>query len=217
MAEEKKPAKKPAPGGAGLEAVGFEAVLLLFVLFTVVVPIIGSIVFDVRVVFENQYVARFILVLKVISAIISAGALAGIVYVVRETARMQPVMTPKKDFPESDIPPPMPKDDGTFQGAWNQIKEKLMAASDSDAAYLVIEADALLDDAMKHFRIPGETMGERLEFLTGPDLKSSQDLWDAHKIRNQIAHEGAKNVLYVDALYAIEKYEKGLKELGVIS
>jgi hypothetical protein len=133
-------------------------------------------------------------------------------------SRLRLPVTAQRIVPEVSSPPKEEHaDDGTFQTAWDRIKEKLQTAGDNDAAYLVIEADALVDDALKHFRIPGETMGERIKFITGPDLKSSQDLWDAHKIRNQIAHEGARNILYVDAVYAIDKFEKVLKELNMIS
>ncbi|MEK7576671.1 MAG: hypothetical protein AAB482_03165 [Patescibacteria group bacterium] len=214
----KKPVgKKATPTSHNISNVGFEAALLLFLLFMVIVPIITSIVFGVRGVFENQYVARFILVLKYISGILSVAATIGILYVVAQTAKLRPPITSRVVVTESSSPPKEPKSDGTFQSEWNRIKEKLQTASDNDAAYLIIEADALADDVLKHFRIPGETMGERMDFITGPDMKSSQDFWDAHKMRNQIAHEGAKNVLYVDAVYALEKYEKVLRELNVIA
>ena len=215
--KKKKPSGgKPAGGGNNLNQVGPEAFILLLVIFLFVGPIVGSIVFDIRTVLENQYVARFIFTLKIVSGLVSFAAAVGIVYIVMQTKKLRPPIS-SRVVVESAIPPEEPKSDGTFQSEWDRIKEKLQTATDNDAAYLVIEADALADDVLKHFRIPGETMGERLDFITGPDMKSSQDFWDAHKIRNQIAHEGARNILYVDAVYALEKYEKVLRELNVIT
>jgi hypothetical protein len=220
MAEEKKPSKKPAPapasGGPGIE---FEMVILAIVLFFVMAPLLSLFVFRTVDIFGNPYIHRFILVYKILAALVSLAATAGTVYVGLEHNKLRPA--PKPDtVPEphagSVIVPQPATFANRYQAEWNDLKRRLETASDNDAALLVIEADAILDRTLKDMKIPGDTMGDRMKALSGPALKSSEDMWQAHKVRNEIAHEGAKNILYMDALYAIEQYERVLKELGVI-
>lgn len=55
---------------------------------------------------------------------------------------------------------------------------------------LLVEIDKLLDHTFKACGIKGETMGERLKNAK-PLFQYSeyQNIWDAHKTRNKIAHE----------------------------
>lgn len=166
---------------------------------------------------DNIYVARFVLSLKIVSAVISTCAWAGILYIVVQNSRVQPTkISLKKTLPQIEEKVEPIKSEGLFRGEWNALRARLEDASDKDAALLVIEADAIVDRALKFLRIPGETMGERIKYIADPTLKTADDLWEAHKMRNQIAHEGGKDIMYVDALYAIEKFEKVLLELGMI-
>ena len=58
------------------------------------------------------------------------------------------------------------------------------------AGYTMNEADKLLDFAMKSKGIKGENMGERLKNSQKYfERNHYQDLWNAHKHRNQLAHE----------------------------
>ncbi len=169
--------------------------------------------------FQNPTVARFVLVLKIISAFVVAAALIGIGVVTHKhnTALLQAkkivrpsMLTGHTKTGVSSVDAPH------IKGEWEKLRKRLDVASDADAAHLIIEADALLDRALKDLRIPGETMGERLKFVSTPDFKSADDLWDAHKMRNQVAHGEGKHILYADALYAFQKFEKALKELNMI-
>jgi hypothetical protein len=55
---------------------------------------------------------------------------------------------------------------------------------------LVIEADKLLGHVMKMRNVKGETVGERLKNAKSFfDQNLYNRIWEAHKIRNQIAHE----------------------------
>ena len=48
-------------------------------------------------------------------------------------------------------------------------------------------------------------------------MSSLQDAWDAHRIRNRIAHEGSDFVLtHSLSQEAIVKYERALRELGLV-
>ncbi len=54
----------------------------------------------------------------------------------------------------------------------------------------LVEADKLLDHALKHSKVSGSTMGERLkEAKRLFDYNLYNDIWDAHRVRNSLVHE----------------------------
>jgi hypothetical protein len=70
-----------------------------------------------------------------------------------------------------------------------------MAESDNmyELRHAVIEADKLVDYVLKKKGYGGETFADRLRNAEKDiDQKTYQNLWKAHKIRNQIAHEEIK-------------------------
>ena len=67
-----------------------------------------------------------------------------------------------------------------------------MATSDNiyELRHAVIEADKLVDHLLKLKGYGGESFADRLRSTEAYlDQQSYQRLWDAHKIRNQIAHQ----------------------------
>ena len=79
----------------------------------------------------------------------------------------------------------------------------------------LIEADKLLDSALKSLRMPGETLGERLKAACYryPELKK---VWYAHKLRNQLVHEATFELSRSQAKSALRDYEHALKTLHVL-
>ncbi|MEK7067259.1 MAG: hypothetical protein AAB950_00450 [Patescibacteria group bacterium] len=99
---------------------------------------------------------------------------------------------------------------------WSDIVEKANSDNPSNWLSAVIQADAVFDDILKRMGIHGETMGERLQKLDQSKLASLQSIWDAHKLRNRIAHTSSTMLRKDELLDAIEKYKKGLRELGYL-
>ena len=99
---------------------------------------------------------------------------------------------------------------------WQEILDKVSSPNPSEWKLAVIEADSLLDDLLKRIGYPGETMGERLKFVDSSKITSINGLWEAHKIRNMIAHEPDHPVSRQEIEKAIEGFEKVLDELEFI-
>jgi hypothetical protein len=100
---------------------------------------------------------------------------------------------------------------------WEEIKEKINSQNPSDWKMSILEADSILDDIFRKMGFKGDGLGERLKSVEPSDFDNLQKVWDAHKIRNKIAHEGDKfELTQPDAKSAIEGYEKALKELRYI-
>ena len=79
----------------------------------------------------------------------------------------------------------------------------------------VVEADKLLDKALREMGTAGNNMGERLKRSSGKFTQLNA-VWHAHKLRNQIAHEHGFNVEYLQAKRALNSFRQALKDLGAI-
>ena len=207
--------KKPQPN------VWPEAVILLVILLSAAYPAFLVITGNISNFFQDPYIQRFIFIYKVFAAIVTIVAVLGIIYVAIKAMAYEPPVSKKKALRAADEElrtmnaTSTTHATGPFRGEWNSIRERLKEASDSEAGLIILEADGLVDRALQHMRITGETMGERLKSISGEEFKGTQDFWDAHKIRNELAH-GEKQATYIDAMLVVDKYEKGLKELGLI-
>ena len=95
--------------------------------------------------------------------------------------------------------------------------EKLQAyiANKDTLSVAVLEADKLLDKALKDNKYKGQTMGERM--VSAKKAFSSRDnVWMAHKLRNKIAHEPDVTINKKQAKAALSAYHKALKDLGAL-
>lgn len=79
----------------------------------------------------------------------------------------------------------------------------------------IIDADKLLDDALKRSKYKGKTMGERL-VSAQRSLTNNDDVWFSHKLRNRLVHESNVKLtekMVKDALMGIRA---ALKDLGAL-
>lgn len=122
----------------------------------------------------------------------------------------------------SSKPPPAPAHTGqTGRGAeaaqpWREVSEKISSSNPADWNLAVIKADAILDEVLKGMGIPGVTFGDRLKQLDRSRLSTLDGAWEAHKLRNRIAHESAQALAYAEARRAVMLYAGTLKELGYL-
>lgn len=79
----------------------------------------------------------------------------------------------------------------------------------------IVEADKLLDSALKSMMMPGETLGERLR-VAGYKYPELRHVWFAHKLRNQLVHETSFEITKSQASAALHEYKKALKTLNVL-
>ena len=111
--------------------------------------------------------------------------------------------------------------DQHFRGATesNRMQDVMTHSSSnnpSDWKLAIIEADIILDDTLKEKGYAGGSLGERLKSIAPHQLASLNDAWEAHKIRNKIAHDGSDFILTKRiAQETIVKYQRVFTELGV--
>ena len=78
---------------------------------------------------------------------------------------------------------------------WQLVQRHLLSENPGDWRLAVLEADIILDELVRAVSPMGENLGERLKNLDASDFRNIDKAWEAHKIRNAIAHEGADFVL----------------------
>lgn len=102
-----------------------------------------------------------------------------------------------------------------YQTRWLKIKNSLVRGDERSYGLAVMEADKLLDHALRELGIPGKTMGERMKRV-GNRFSEVNRVWSAHKIRNQLAHEQDFSIDYATASHALNSFRQALKDLGAI-
>ncbi len=102
-----------------------------------------------------------------------------------------------------------------YRSRWLAIDKQLIKDNPSSYHLAVLNADKLLDQALRERGFKGETMGERMKSAK-ETWSSANNVWTAHKLRNQIAHEDNVQVSYDTARRAMAAFKQALKDLGAI-
>lgn len=100
-----------------------------------------------------------------------------------------------------------------FQNRW---KEAQKLCSENDTWPLaVINADKLLDEALKRRHYKGKSMGERLA-AAQHELTDNDAVWYSHKLRNRLVHEQNVKLGKRQVKKAMIGIGRALKDLGAI-
>jgi hypothetical protein len=99
---------------------------------------------------------------------------------------------------------------------WHAIMAKFASGTPEAERIAIIEADALVDSALKGMRMEGEHLADRLANLEADDIKSMPRIWRAHRLRNDLVHTPGYAVTAQEAERAMRDYEAFLREIEVI-
>ena len=129
-------------------------------------------------------------ILIMISMILSILFIIGIVYCVERLKilrkREDKILNPR-------VEPGFEKTAGdpAMANRWKDVTKNMESANQSDWRQAIMEADIILDDILTKMGYRGESVGEKLKRVDKGDFASLDAAWDAHKVRNLIAHEGS--------------------------
>jgi hypothetical protein len=98
-----------------------------------------------------------------------------------------------------------------YQQQWTELLARVQTQDGMVLA--IIDADKLLDQALKKHRYKGKTMGERLVSAQRV-IKDNDAVWYAHKLRNRLVHEPNVRLKKKEAQTALTGFRQGLKDLG---
>jgi hypothetical protein len=100
-----------------------------------------------------------------------------------------------------------------FQERWQEVQN--LCRSSNTWPMAVINADKLLDEALKKTKCKGNTMGERLVFAQRM-LSHNDNVWFGHKLRNKIVHEEMPKLHKRDVQAALRGFREALRDLGAL-
>ena len=148
-----------------------------------------------------------------ISIPISVFFLVGIVYCVE---RLKHIRRKEAEIFDAKVEPAYEegvKGDTGLSKRWDAVKEHVTSPNPSDWRQAILEADSMLDDALTSLGYRGDGIGEKLKRVVPGDMRSLDEAWEAHKIRNQIAHDGLQfNLTQHEANRVINLYKKVFEE-----
>ena len=101
---------------------------------------------------------------------------------------------------------------------WKEVKKLVKSGGPSQLAQAILKADKIVDYTLKKL-YPRETTNVGQYKKAEEFFKRKRDynnLWYAHKVRNEIAHNMDFDLPHAQAVKVIYKFEKSLKIIGVL-
>jgi len=100
-----------------------------------------------------------------------------------------------------------------FESQWLELLARVKTPEGMVLA--IIDADKLLDEALRHTHYRGKTTGERL--VAAQRILSDNDaVWYAHKLRNRLVHEPNVKLKKREAQTALTGFKQALHDLGAL-
>ncbi|MEK7079749.1 MAG: hypothetical protein AAB901_00475 [Patescibacteria group bacterium] len=150
--------------------------------------------------------------ITILSFLISFAALAVLVH---STIRM--METKRQDAKRYATVGAHAAEERRDHNRWNHVVTLIESPSESDWRQAIIEADIMLDDLLTQLGYSGAGVGEKLKAVDPSRFRTLDDAWEAHKVRNEIAHQGSQYQLSDQLAYrTIHKYENVMREHGEI-
>jgi len=100
-----------------------------------------------------------------------------------------------------------------FQEKWRVMQKQLTDKQQWPQA--LIDADKLLDDALRRRRFPGKSMGERLTKAQRV-LTDNEGVWYGHKLRQKLEAEPDTKLKEKEIKQALIGIRQALKDLGAL-
>ena len=110
------------------------------------------------------------------------------------------------------------KVDKELAARWRKVVEHADSVNANDWKQAIIDADVMLDALLNKLGYQGESIGEKLKRASKGDFKTLDMAWDAHKVRNEIAHGGSDyEINQLEAKRVVGLYRQVFEEFYHIS
>lgn len=168
----------------------------------------------------NYFLDRIWPTWKLVAAVVSLAALGGIIHNAWKLRTLnleeQKIYSVQREI--SGLSGPIPETRVSLKNKkWETVLGYLNSGNSSDWRLAIIEADVMLEELLRNRGYLGDSIGEMLKSVDGNDFLTLDDAWEAHKVRNEIAHAGQDyQVNERETKRVIALYEKVFKEFAVI-
>ena len=100
---------------------------------------------------------------------------------------------------------------------WDAIQQRVSENNPESWRIAIIEADIMLEETLNNAGYIGQSLGEKLKSANTQSFTTLQDAWEAHKVRNEIAHVGSDFILTKKvAQETLTRFERVFREFGVL-
>lgn len=98
-----------------------------------------------------------------------------------------------------------------------KIAEHINSTNPSDWRLAILECDIILDEMLTKMSYHGETIADKLQAVEKSDFLSIDKAWEAHRVRNAIAHQGSDfQITDREARRVVGLYEEVFREFHYI-
>lgn len=100
---------------------------------------------------------------------------------------------------------------------WNRVVEQANSSNPESWRLAILEADIMLNELLDMQGYKGETIADKMKQVDRTKFNSIDAAWDAHKVRNRVAHEGASlSITPREVRSTITLYERVFKEFKYV-
>lgn len=100
-----------------------------------------------------------------------------------------------------------------FQAKWQRLQK---LCSDKKTWYqAIVDADSLLDEALKQRHFKGKTTGERL-VSAQHYISANDELWLSHKLKNKITENHLHKIGKKETIEALAAFRSALIDIGAL-
>lgn len=150
------------------------------------------------------------------SLIFSAILLVCIVYIYN---KMKAVNLRNSEVFNTILVPNIDSETNSFKNErWEKIIKYVNSESQLEWRSAILDADVILDEMMTKIGYAGDSLGEKLRQVERSDFLTIDSAWEAHKIRNRVAHEDLDSIFLNQRLVkkTISLYQKVFEEFRYI-
>ena len=237
MADEKKPGKsaksaKPAKlgggGGGSSDRTVTEELVFLFaglLILGAIATAVLNFIHNLDLSSSQSLWARFVRyffehiwpIWKLIAVLISGLSIAGIIH---NSWKLRAINIEEQPIYNPSPSSPIPEDEVIIEPKnerWEKVIKYANSESESDWRLAIIEADVILEELLHTLGFVGESVGDILKSIDKSEFLTIEDAWEAHRVRNAIAHSGGNFKLNQhETKRVISLFEKVFREFRVI-
>ncbi len=150
--------------------------------------------------FIDVFSATYLPILRLMSVALSLALLVFIIFVSFETKKVLAdilekagITTVENGIADRDVTDEKEQENVPVDmenKRWVHVQELIASEYPRDWKSAIMEADIMLGEMLTSFGYNGDSIGEQLKQIEKSDFLSLDQAWEAHKVRNEIAHSG---------------------------
>jgi hypothetical protein len=165
-----------------------------------------------------DYLVALMLRLLSFSFILSILLIALIIYSANNLMKNRKKMHDDLILPNQAVTEESPKSlPPVVNEKWERVVTHINSANPADWKLAILECDIMLSEILEKMGYLQPSIGEKLKSIEPSDFTNIEAAWEAHKIRNQIAHEGSEFLINErEAKRVVGLYELVFREFEYI-